>query len=186
MNLDTTLDDAQALRRLIDERQIRDALCRYARGVDRGDWDLVRSTYHPDAFDEHGDYRGDIDGFIAWLDQRFEGVDNSMHFLGQTLIEFSGPDVALVETYFVSRRLRSPTQGDAAGAGDALAREAWGRYVDRFERRGGAWKVAHRTVVLEGLSTALAIGGQRAPGRRWGRRNRGDRLYDVQREIFGT
>lgn len=185
MNLDTTLDDAQMLRRLIDERQIRDAMCRYARGVDRGDWDLVRTGYHADAMDEHGDYVGDIDGFIEWLDRRFKGIDNSMHFLGQTLIEFAGPDVALVETYFVSRRLSPPKQGDVAGAGDALAREAWGRYVDRFERRGGAWKVAHRTVVLEGLSTALAIGGQRVPGRRWGRRDRSDRLYEVQQEIFG-
>ncbi|MFO1189560.1 MAG: nuclear transport factor 2 family protein [Alphaproteobacteria bacterium] len=190
MNLDASLDDAQALRRLIDEQQIRDALCRYARGVDRGDWDLVRTAYHPDAFDEHGDYKGDIDGFIAWLDQRFAGLDNSMHFLGQTLIEFAGPDVALVETYFVSRRLNPAKPGDAAGAGagagDALAREAWGRYVDRFERRGGAWKVAHRTVVLEALSTALAIGGQRVLARRWGRRDHGDRLYEVEREIFGA
>jgi hypothetical protein len=187
MNIDMPVDDAQALRRLLDEQQIRDAMSRYARGVDRGDWDLVRSAYHPDAHDEHGDYKGGIDGFIDWLDARFAGADNSMHFLGQMLVEFRGPDIALVETYFVSRRLSAPGERDTADTrpGDALAREAWGRYVDRFERRAGAWKVAHRTVVLEALSTALAIGGQRVPGRRFGRRDRGDRLYEVQREIFG-
>jgi ketosteroid isomerase-like protein len=187
MNMDMPLDDAQALRRLTDERQIRDAICRYARGVDRGDWELVRSAYHPDAYDEHGDYKGGIDGFIAWLDERFAGVDNSMHFLGQSLVEFGGADVALVETYFVSRRLTAPKPGDptSAGVGDALAREAWGRYVDRFERRAGAWKVAHRTVVLEAMSSALALGGQRTATRRYGHRDRQDRLYEVQREIFG-
>jgi ketosteroid isomerase-like protein len=174
-----------ALQRLIDKDQIRDAICRYARGVDRGDWALVRSGYHPDAYDAHGDYRGGIDGFIEWLDQRFAGVDNSTHFLGQSLIEFKGPDLALVETYFVSRRLVPPTGALAAAAGesDAMAREAWGRYVDRFERRQGEWRVAHRTVVLEASSSSLAVGGKRHANAQWGHRDRNDRLYELQAEL---
>lgn len=178
--------NAQLLQRLIDKEAIRDAMCRYARGVDRGDWDLVRSAYHADAHDEHGDYKGGVDGFIEWLDQRFAGADNSMHFLGNSLIEFAGPDLALVETYFVSRRIRAPGAAESriAGPGDAMAREGWGRYVDRFERRNGEWRVAHRTVVLEALSTSLALGGKRAVGPRWGKRDRGDRLYEIAAEIF--
>jgi hypothetical protein len=43
----------------------------------------------------------------------------------------------------------------------------------------------HRPVVRDGVSPALALGGARAPGRRWGRRDGGDTLYEVQREIFG-
>jgi 3-phenylpropionate/cinnamic acid dioxygenase small subunit len=176
-----------ALQRLLDKDEIRDALCRYARAVDRGDWDLMRTTYHADAHDEHGDYKGGIDGLVEWLDQRFAGVDNSMHLLGNCLIDFAGPDLALVETYFVSRRLRPPTADErkSIGARDVMCREAWGRYVDRFERREGQWRVAHRTVVLEASSTSLALGGARSEGLRWGRRERGDRLYEVQSEIFG-
>lgn len=179
----------QALRRLIDKSEIQDAMARYARGVDRGDWELMRSSYHPDAYDEHGDYKGDIDGLIQWLDQRFAGVDNSMHFLGNCLIEFAGPDLALVETYFVSRRLRPPTAEErlTIGPKDAMCREAWGRYVDRFERReDGQWRVAHRTVVLEASSTSLALGGARSSPLSWGRRDRGDRLYRAQSDIFKT
>ena len=177
--------DSSALQRLLDKDAIHESLCRYARGVDRGDWDQVRSTYHPDAFDEHGDYKGGIDGLIEWLDKRFAGVDNSMHLLGNCLIEFAGPDLALVETYFVSRRFMPAAGHAGAGPTDALAREAWGRYVDRFERREGAWKVAHRTVVLEASSSSLALGGARRAGLRWGSRDRKDRLYEVQAEIFG-
>lgn len=175
------------LQRLVDKDQIRDAICRYARGVDRGDWDLVRSGYHPDAYDAHGDYRGGIDGFIEWLDKRFAGVDNSMHFLGQSLIEFKGPDLALVETYFVSRRLVPPAGAAAATASeaDAMVREGWGRYVDRFERRNGEWRVAHRTVVLEALSSAVALGGKRTATGSWGHRDRTDRLYELQAEMSG-
>lgn len=178
----------QALRRLFDKDEIHDAMTRYARGVDRGDWELMRSTYHPDAFDSHGDYKGDIDGLIKWLDQRFAGVDNSMHFLGNCLIEFAGPDLALVETYFVSRRLRPPTADESKTIGpkDAMCREAWGRYVDRFERREGQWRVAHRTVVLEASSSSLALGGARTSPLTWGQRDRGDRLYQAQSEIFKT
>ena len=39
----------ETLQHLADRVEIQDCLLRYARGVDRGDWGLVRSTYHPDA-----------------------------------------------------------------------------------------------------------------------------------------
>ena len=163
--------------RLADRAEIQDCLCLYARGVDRGDWAMVRSTYHPDAYDAHGDYKGGIDGLIEWLDRRFAGVDNSMHFLGNCLIEFVGPDHAFVETYFASRRLRVPTQAELArlGPGDAMVRESWGRYADCFERREGAWRVAHRIVVLEQGYSSVALAGVRVnPGLAWGRRDAAD------------
>jgi hypothetical protein len=176
------------MQRLVDKDQIQDALKRYSRGVDRGDWDLVRSTYHRDATDEHGDFTGSVDGLIEWLDERFAGCDNSMHLLGNCLIEFAGPHLALVETYFVSRRLRPPAGDECkiAGRHDAMCREAWGRYVDRFERRDGEWRVAQRTVVIEASSTSLALGGVRTSPLRWGRRDRSDRLYETNAEIFGA
>jgi len=175
-----------ALQRLLDKDEIRDAMSRYARGVDRGDWDLVRSAYHPDAHDNHSDYSGGVDGFIEWLEKRFTGVDNSMHFLGNSLIEFAGPDLALVETYYVSRRLRSFTDEERhmAGPNDAMARESWGRYVDRFERRNGEWRVAHRTVVSEAASSSIAYGGKApVPGSK-GRRDALDRVFEARNEIF--
>ncbi len=173
------------LKRIVDRAEIYDAMCRYARGVDRGDWELMRSAYHSDAYDEHGDYKGGIDGLIEWLDKRFAGVDNSTHFLGNCLIEFSGPDQALVETYFVSRRLRPPTadENQIAGPQDQMCREGWGRYVDVFERRDGQWRVAHRTVVLEAMSTSLAIGGVRNPSLRWGNRDQTDLIFQTQKQL---
>ena len=57
------LDDK--LQRLIDKDEIRDLISRYARGVDRADWDLVRDTYHPDATDDHGDYKGEWEGLSS-------------------------------------------------------------------------------------------------------------------------
>ncbi len=177
----------ETLHRLADRAEIQDCLCRYARGVDRGDWKLVRSTYHPDAYDAHGDYKGGIDGLVKWLDERFAGVDNSMHFLGNCLIEFAGYDHAFVETYFGSSRLRAPTDAERAGLQprDMMCRDAWGRYADRFERREGEWRVAHRIVVLERACTTVAIGGKRAGDvTTWGRRDADDPSYLQRREVF--
>jgi len=180
-----SLNREEALQRLLDKAEIYETICLYARGVDRGDWDLVRSTYHEDAFDSHGDYQGDINGLIAWLENLFEGVDNSMHFLGNCLIEFGSPDSALVETYFVSRRLRAPT-GEELGFAkptDAFSRDYWGRYVDHFERRKGQWRVLHRTVVTEAKSDSLALSGARIHPLIWGQRNMRDRLYEAREEF---
>ena len=47
--------------RLRDRHEIQECLFRYVRGVDRRNWDLVRSAYHPDAYDDHGNYKGNID-----------------------------------------------------------------------------------------------------------------------------
>lgn len=179
----------ETLRRLADRAEIQDCLNRYARGVDRGDWDLVRSTYHADAYDAHGDYKGGIDGLVRWLDERFAGVDNSMHFLGNCLIEFADADHAFVETYFGSSRLRAPTESERASLqpNDMLCREAWGRYADRFERRNGEWRVAHRIVVLERSATSVAIGGKRA-GRvmTWGQRDPSDPSYAQRNAVFAA
>jgi hypothetical protein len=176
---------ADDLQRLLDKEAIRDTMARYSRAVDRGDWAQLRLTYHVDAWDDHGEYKGPIDGLVEWLDKRFAGVDNSIHFLGNSLIEFADPDTALVETYFVSRRLRPPTDEELAGPRDAMCREAWGRYIDRFERRDGQWRVARRIVVLESSSTSLALGGVRGGTSTWGHRDRDDPLYQAQLELFG-
>lgn len=183
-------EEVSALRDLLDQHEIYDALCRYARGVDRGDWELVRSAYHPDADDDHGSYQGDIDGLIEWLDDRFADVDNSVHLLGNCLVERTGQDNALVETYFISSRLHPPA-GKAAertAPGDALCRQAWGRYLDRFERRDGAWRIARRKVVIDASFTSVAINGLRTDGRSWGTRDAQDPLYSERttlRLFFG-
>ncbi|MGA1649630.1 MAG: nuclear transport factor 2 family protein, partial [Ilumatobacteraceae bacterium] len=75
---------------LVDRELIRDLVQRYARGVDRRDFDLVRSCYHPDAIDEHGPFRGDVDGFIVFLREQLARWSVTQHVIGNSLIEFDG------------------------------------------------------------------------------------------------
>ncbi len=181
---------SEAMRRLIDRAEIQDCMYRYARGVDRGDWETMRSAYHTDAYDDHVDFKGTVDELVAWLIERFEGVDNSMHFIGNCLIEYAGPDVAFVETYFNSRRVRKPTAEEVAKLGlepaDGMTRQAWGRYLDRFERRDGAWKIAKRIVVIDSRLTSVAKGAFNITPGSWCARDRSDLLYANRAEVLGV
>ncbi|MGE0415235.1 MAG: nuclear transport factor 2 family protein [Acetobacteraceae bacterium] len=179
--------------RLQDRIEIQDCLHRYIRGVDRKNWDLVRSAYHADAFDDHGNYKGGIDGFIDQLIKRHATIEQSMHVIGNQVIEFDGPDGALVETYFITHQRISPEAGDGRlpylrgkpiAADQAVETEVIGRYVDRMTRRDGAWRIAHRTVVFEVFrgQPAPAGGGLRD---NWavGRRDGNDRIEVARREV---
>lgn len=174
------------LQTLLDRALIEDALARYARAVDRGDWEAVRAAYHSDAYDDHGDFKGDIDGLVLWLKDRFKDSNNGMHFLGNCLIEFASPQLALAETYFISHRLRPPTveERDVAGRDDAMCRQGWGRYIDRFECRGGDWRIARRTVVMDTAFTYAAQGGVRQGVAIWGERSDLDFFYGYREELF--
>ncbi|GAA1545366.1 nuclear transport factor 2 family protein [Nocardioides humi] len=142
------------LRWLVDRELIRDALARYARGVDRVDPELIRSVYHPDSSDEHGFVVVSGDEFAdqEWRSSALRGP--SHHLLGEPLIEITG-DFAAVETYFIAHQrhgrplqevLAAPEREDADGDHVSLF---VGRYLDRFERRDGEWRIAHRKVVMD-------------------------------------
>lgn len=174
-----------ALQRLIDKDEIRDLMARYARGVDRGDWDAVRAVYHVDAHDDHGDYKGDIDGFIAFGKARTGGATQVMHFLGECLIEFASDDLAIAETYFFTAHTLGPDAqkqyGTSSGGGPVQISQ-YGRYVDRVERRDGVWRIARRIVIFE--ATRLALGDVPPLKREWAmqRRDMSDPIFLMRAE----
>lgn len=142
--MDAVTDDD--LRCLVAEREIRAVLARYCRGIDRLDLDLVRSCYHPDATDDHGRYRGGVDGFIDWVIQPLSRFERTMHFLGTSNIEFApgSAEAAVSETYAVAYHRGTRPDGVLADHIVGL------RYLDRFEWRAGAgWRIAERICALE-------------------------------------
>jgi hypothetical protein len=123
-------------------REITDCLHRNCRGIDRMDVDLVRSAYHDDGYDDHGDYfRGGVEDYLAWvmpvLSSRFT---STMHTLSNITIEVAG-DTARSESYLIAYHV---------SAGTGALRVFGARYIDRFARRDGiGWRIAHRTLVSE-------------------------------------
>jgi hypothetical protein len=178
---------SEALQRLIDKDEIRDLMARYARGVDRGDWNAVRAVYHPDAYDDHGDYKGGVDGFIEFGKSRTGGATQVMHFLGECLIEFATPTLAMAETYFFTAHTLGPEGQRQYGAGgdgsSGVQISQFGRYVDKVEKRNGEWRIAYRIVVFE--ATRLTLGAMPPLKAEWAgqRRDKDDPVFRMRAEL---
>lgn len=128
------------MQRLLDEAAIRRVLVQYCRGVDRGDEELIAGVYWPDATDDHGVYEGSGPGFAPYVVKALNAhALATMHMISNVSIELAGA-TAWVESYTLARhKLRRDGR---------LALETFGgRYVDRFEKRGGEWRIARRQVV---------------------------------------
>lgn len=133
-----TTPTSHILAELVDREAIRECLYRYSRGVDRLDAAMIRSAYWPDAVDEHLEFTGNAEEFIAWSFPIMGTMDQTMHLIGNVLMQIEG-DRADVESYFYGyHRVTTPEgKADVIGAG---------RYIDTFEQRQGEWRIARRLV----------------------------------------
>src|ERR671913_2394475 len=122
---------------------IRDVLYLYARGADRADAELFKSCYHPDAIDCHWFWNGNAHEFADWVMPLLRQLPNSQHSITNPVIELDG-DRAFVESqWYVLHRV--PLDEERF-----VDQQVEGRYLDVFERRGGAWKILHRRARIAG------------------------------------
>ncbi|RAX48273.1 nuclear transport factor 2 family protein [Arthrobacter sp. AQ5-05] len=129
---------------LAEKQAIAEVLYRYARAVDRKDFDAVAACYFEDANDNHGGYNGGVAGLLEDMEVRHRTIDSSQHFITNVLIDL-GTDIADAESYCLCylRQQRKP------GEESQLLLTIRCRYVDRFEKRNGQWRIADRIVVFD-------------------------------------
>jgi SnoaL-like domain len=161
-----------AIQTIIDQAEIRDVHLRYCRGIDRMDWELVRSCYHDDATDDHGGYSGGIDGYLIWVAAALARYESTQHFTGNQLVEVHG-DTAWAEHYAIVTHRRGATETEPAA--DLVVNV---RYVDQMARRDGVWRIARRVVIADSDRLdpveQIWLSGKTAPSRR----DRTDPSYD--------
>jgi hypothetical protein len=169
------MDIEKALDELLSMQALRDLTARLARGQDRRDRKLMLSCCHPDAYDDHGHFRGTREALADYCMDTMAsalGADPThpaiQHSITNQLFEVDG-DRASGESYVFVRFIK-PDQQPGWG---------WGRYVDDFERRDGEWRIARRRVVVDN-QTALnpASGYVPTPGGYVGRHDMRDPSYD--------
>lgn len=142
----------EQLRKLQDHEEIRQVIYQYCRALDRRDAELLAAVFHTDSSHEHAGYKGPSRDFCTFAIDFLHTIVATQHHAGNIIIELDG-DVAFTETYWVAyhRIPASLTDGQGAlvshkpGVDEDLF--IAGRYIDRFERRAGVWKIAHRTGV---------------------------------------
>lgn len=132
---------AAAIDALLDRAALQELASRYARAVDRGDRDLLLSIYHDDAIDHHGaDFRGSPPDFAEYVRLATSGFEVTAHYMLNSSYAIEG-DAANGEIYFVAyHRAPPPECSEIVVAG---------RYLDRYERRAGVWKIAHRKLAWD-------------------------------------
>jgi hypothetical protein len=138
-------EDTTALRELLDRQRIWECMLRYARGMDRLDRELILSAYHSDAIEDHGAFIAPAAQFadqVLEFHRRTERVTH--HILSNHSCEIDG-NTAHTETY--TRCFSVMASGPH--------RLAFGRFVDRLEKRDGRWGIVSRVSLPEG-ATELA------------------------------
>lgn len=155
--------------------EIRQALYRYCRGVDRGIGPLIKSVYHPETIDGHGPWRGQGENFVASIVELMDGQDGpAQHHITNVLIDLDG-DSARVESYYLAQFRDKDDEKE-------LMVFAGGRFLDLFERKSGEWRITSRDVVMD-WSRAEPL------GERWAQQqlfNSGLRRgADASAEFFG-
>jgi len=157
---------------MADRLAIQDVLAQHSRGLDRACEATLKSAYWPDAEVAYGGFNGPAHQFCALLPPSIKYYAATQHAITNVAIELRG-DEARVETYVKAYHYLAAEEGDTEMT-------FWGRYLDRMERRGNVWKIAHRQVVMDWNRNAAATAILEGPpfeGLARGERHPNDPLY---------
>jgi hypothetical protein len=142
-----------AIQVLLDKQAITEQIYRYARSMDRLDEALGKACFWPEAPADYGAqmYQGTGHGFVEMCMAAHPHFLSHAHQFSNILIEVDG-DHARSETYGdVTLRRRDED-------GSLIDSRNLGRYIDKCERRDGAWKILDRRFVLDFDQSGPAIG----------------------------
>jgi ketosteroid isomerase-like protein len=130
------------LQEMLDEFQLRKLVHAYCRAVDRGDVAKLRDLYHHDAEDAHGAFStGSADDFFGALSAARPHIRSMQHNITTVNFAIEG-NSAEGEVYTIATHTFSAGDRDV----DVVV---GGRYLDKYEKRDGTWKLIARTIVTD-------------------------------------
>jgi len=133
------------IRDLAARRDIKEAIHNYMRGQDRLMPEVQRSAFHDDAHVDAGIFNGGPDAYVDFAQGVLGEFKSSQHLIGQVHISIDG-DVAHGEVYFLAQH-RTIEDGEEKDLFVA------GRYIDRYENRGGDWRITRRRELVDWART---------------------------------
>jgi len=164
---------------LLDKEACRELVRQYTRGLDRCDADIMKAAFHADGLFDHADhFNGNAHEFCDFAAQYLKTLGPHQHIAGQHIIELDG-DTAYGEAWgFAFHRVNTPE-------GRSVDSILGARMLDRYERRNGVWKIAHRRTVVEwnldvDSNETWGAGGMGEPHmdpKHMGKKDRSDPIY---------
>ena len=148
-----TMDQACARFEILDRVHL------YCHAVDRRRWDLMAEVFHEDAtyrfFSIEGGWRTFVNAAKALIDPMVQ----THHQVSNSIVRFETGEIAYSETYLRAYHIVDadyPTDTFLSLAGGGAV---WvgGRYVDRFEKRAGHWRIAHRHGLVDWTRRAPCV-----------------------------
>jgi hypothetical protein len=164
--------------------QIRGVIEQSVRGLDRVDRAMILGAYLAGAVEEHDHFTGTVEAFAEFVcgdrSTRFAG---STHLIGMPAIELRG-DTAFSTTSCVVHRIAGTS---STGQQDRHDFVSGVRFLDKLERPGGGWRIAHRICLGDWAYTVPVAPGLLAEGdaRLSGRRDGTDPWYGWSAEFSG-
>lgn len=127
---------------MIDEFALRRLVHAYCRAVDRGDVERLRDLYHHDAVDAHGEFSvGTVEKFLGELAAARPYIRAMQHNITTVNFAIVGQQ-AEGEIYTIAVHT-------LVGRDHDVDLVVGGRYLDRYEKRDGTWKISTRTIVTD-------------------------------------
>lgn len=162
------------IQELLDKQDIAELSYRYSRACDRLDRDLLASVYWPDGTDDHGIFTGGAPDYVEWVMDLLSGWIAVHHDNTNILIELDG-DTAYGEVHWTGYYTLEVN-------GQVMDQLAVGRYIDRYERRDGEWRIKHRTCLSDWSRMEPSVNWRDDPARSRlaGRRKPEDLLYNAR------
>ena len=134
---------SEALERVIAKSEIYDLSCKYMRGLDRLDIELLKSVFHDGAWCDYGFIKSDASTFAQFCMDALKEHHANHHMIGNVLIEFGdNENEAFGEVYFQAYH-----KVDEDGQTNDVFIS--GRYLDRYEKRDGIWKMVYRSEIVD-------------------------------------
>lgn len=134
---------------MADREEIRDVIYHYVHAVDRRRWDIMERVFHEDAVFKFGPVAGNWRDFVEQARAIIDPTLSTHHQLGNCLIAFDeSGEAADTETYMTAMHIIPPgypVPDVFPDRGENYSAVIAGRYVDRFEKRDGEWRIIHRT-----------------------------------------
>ena len=132
------------MQELLDKEEIRELLQNWGFWRDQGNWEKLKTTFHPEGTMSVTWFSGRFDTFIRGSMEMRKTRSRSKHAILGSMIRLGGEPVtrAVSETNVL-------IAGRSVLDGVELDSTAWARFYDQLEKRDGVWRILKRVAIYE-------------------------------------